>query len=72
MFPDVSEVKLCSSSGRQGSDCANEVASFSYRVNYYHDGVLPVGFWEFGYEIDANSVPRCIQNWKGVEFSEGR
>ena len=66
MFPDVSEVELCSSGGRQGGDCTDEVASFSHRVDYDHDGVLPIRLQEFSYKIHANSVPRRIQNWEGV------
>ena len=65
MFPDVSEVELCSSGGRQDGDCTDEVASFSHGVDYNHDGVLPIRLQEFGYKIDTNSVPGHIQNWGG-------
>ena len=70
MFPDVLEIELGGSSGGKSSDCTHEVASFSYGVNYNHDGVFSVRFWELRYEIDTGSVPRCIQNWKGMKFSE--
>ena len=60
MFPDVSEVELCSSGSRQGGDCTDEVTLFSHGVNYNHNGVLPIRLWEFGYKIDANSAPGRI------------
>ena len=71
VFPDVSEVELCSSSGGQGGDCTDEVASFSHGVDYDHNGILPIRLREFGYKINANSVPGRIRNWEGVKFSEG-
>ena len=57
MFPGVLEVELCSSGSRQGGDCTDKVASFSHRVNYDHDGIFSVRFWELSYEIDTDSVP---------------
>ena len=66
MFPDVSEIELCGSGSRQSGDCTHEVASFSHRVNYDHDGVLPVRFQQLCYEINTGSVPGCIWDWERV------
>ena len=71
MFPDVSEIELCSSGSRQSGDCTHKVALFSHRVDYDHDGVLPVRFWQLHYEINTGSVPGCIQDWERVKFSGG-
>ena len=60
VFPDVPEVELCSSGSGQGGDCTNEVVLFSHRVDYSHDGILPIRLWEFGYKINANSAPGRI------------
>ena len=53
------------------TDCTDEVALFSHRVDYDHNGILPIGLWEFSYKIDANSVPGHIWDWEGVKFSKG-
>ena len=72
MFPDMMEVELCSSGGRQSSDCTDKVALFSHRVNYDHDGILPIRFQKLHYEVNTGCVPGCIWDWKGMEFSEGQ
>ena len=72
VFPDVSEVELCSSSSSQGIDCTDEVTPFGHGIYYDHDGVLPIGFWELHDEVDANGIPRRIQDWKWVQFSSRR
>ena len=69
MFPDVSEIELGSSCGRESSDCTHKVALFGYRVDYDHDGIFSVRFQELHYEIHTGSVLRCIRNWKGMKFS---
>ena len=71
MFPDVSEIELCGPSGRQSGDCTHEVASFSHRVDYNHDGILPIRFWQLCYKINTGSVPRCVRDWERVKFSGG-
>ena len=71
MFPDVSEIELCGPSSRQSGDCTDEVASFSHRVDYNHDGILPVRFQQLHYKINTGSVPRCVWDWERVKFSRG-
>ena len=66
MFPYVSEIELGNSGSSQSGDCAHKVAMLGDGVDYYHDGIFPVKFWESNYEIDTGSVPRCIWNWEGV------
>ena len=69
MFPYMSKIELGSSSGSQSGDCAHEVAGLGDRVNYYHDSIFLIEFWQFNYKINTDSVPRCIWNWEGVQFS---
>ena len=66
VFPYVLKVESGSSGGSQSSDHAHKVATLGDGVNYYHDGIFPIGFREFNYKIDTGSVPRRIRNWEGV------
>ena len=61
VFPDMSEVKLCSPSSGQGSDCTDKMTLFGQGIHYDHDSIFPIRFRELHYEVNANGVPRCIQ-----------
>ena len=65
------KIELGGSGGSQSGDHAQKVAVLSDGVDYYHDGIFPIGFQEFDYKINTGSVPRCIQNWEGRNSPDG-
>ena len=56
MFPYVTEIELSGSSSRQSSDCAYKMAPFGNRVNYHHNGILPIGLWQLHYKVQYPKV----------------
>ena len=47
----------------------NEVYSLGDRIYDNHDSVMSGGLWEFGYEIDTEYIPLCIQNREQLKFT---
>jgi len=71
-LPDIPKVEVCCSSSSDRGDCFNEVGGgFVYRVDGYHDRVIPTQFWEFQDKIHADDVPTFFQDQERWEFSTG-
>ena len=45
------------------------MASFSDRVDHYHDGIFSIRFRQLYYKVNANGIPRCVRNWERVQLS---
>ena len=45
------------------------MSSFTYRVNYHHNGIVPTRFREFRNEVYTDSVPAFLRDWEWLEFS---
>jgi len=69
-FPDVADVEVSGSGGRDSGHCLDEVRPLTYRVDDRHDGVISSGLWEFHNEIYADDFPVFIRDREWVEFSD--
>jgi len=57
MFPHVVEEKVCGSSGRDHSDCGNEMRMICDGIDDNHNGIVPCRLWQLDNEVHTDSIP---------------
>jgi len=72
MFPHMVEEKVCSSGGRDRSDCGNEMHTLCDGINDDHNGIMSCRLWQLDNEVHTDSIPWSRWNGKRVEFSSWR
>jgi hypothetical protein len=64
VFPDLFKEQTSGAFGIDGGMCRDEVHMLDYTVNNIHNCVIPMGFRQFDYEVNADHIPwylRCLQ-----------
>src|SRR6266567_5146806 len=71
-FPDIAEVQVGCAGGRDGGHCFDEMRSFAYRVNNYHDSIVSSGIGQLDDEIHTDGVPAVLWNRERLQFPNRR
>ena len=69
-FPDIADVEVSGSGGRDSGHRLDEVRPLTYRVDDRHDGVVPARLWEFHDEVYADDLPTFVRDRKRVKFAD--
>jgi hypothetical protein len=56
VFPDLLKEQEGCAFGIDGGMCGDEVCALGYTVDDIHNGIIPMGFRQFDYEVDADDV----------------
>jgi hypothetical protein len=68
-LPNMLHVESGSASSIDGCERLDEMAAFGDGVDYNHDCIISVRLREFHDEVDTDSAPAFIWNWKGMELT---
>jgi hypothetical protein len=71
VFPDIPEVELGCTFGRDSGVRRNKVHVFSYAVDNIHNRVVTMGFRQFNNEVNTDHITWCFQSLRGMELTEG-
>jgi hypothetical protein len=61
VFPDLFQEEEGCALGVDGGMCQDEVRALGKAVNDTNNCVIPMGFRQLNYEVDADCVPWCLR-----------
>jgi hypothetical protein len=70
VFPDLFKEQTSNSFGIDGGMHRDEVCALGYTVDDIHNHVIPMGFRQFDYKVDADHVPWRLRCLRRVELAD--